>query len=126
MSASEVHGALANTATLYFIALTIWGYFRFFRKQGVESSLWGALAIAEILLLVQGLLGGYLWIIGARPARDMHMLYGIVSLMAIPAAYMYTKGRTDRPEVLIYATTSLITFGLIMRAVSTAQFTLGG
>jgi hypothetical protein len=120
MSIAEVHARLANTALLYFLILAGWGYWRFFRRQGVSSSYWGALFIAEILILIQGGLGGYLWLIGLRPGRGIHILYGVVAAMAIPAAYTYTRGRTERPEALIYGTTMLITVGLILRAVATA------
>lgn len=126
MTLSDVHGSLANTLLFYFIALAVWGTWRFIRKEVVSSSYWGALAIAEVLLALQFLLGGYLWIIGLRPARSVHLLYGIVALLAIPGMYMYTKGRTDRPEMLMYAVVALITVGLILRATFTGQVTLPG
>lgn len=126
MSLSEIHGSLANTTLFYFIALALWGSWRFFRKEGVSSSYWGGLAIAEILLVIQFLLGGYLWILGFRPARTVHLLYGVVALLAIPGMYMYTKGRTDRPEMLMYAVVTLITVGLILRATFTGEVALPG
>ena len=126
MSLSEVHGSLANTILFYFIALALWGSWRFLRKEGVSSSYWGGLAIAEILMALQFLLGGYLWIIGLRPARSVHLLYGIVALLAIPGMYMYTKGRTDRPEMLMYAVVTLITVGLVLRATFTGEVALPG
>jgi hypothetical protein len=120
MTISELHGRLSNTALLFFFFLSIWGYWRFFRKQGVDASYWGALAIGELLLLVQSGLGAYLWVIGLRPERGIHLLYGIVALLAIPAAYAYTKGQDTRADILIHGTTTLITVGLIFRAISTA------
>ncbi len=120
MTLSEVHARLANTALFYFLLLSLWGYWRFFRKEGVNASYWGALAIAELLILVQGGVGAYLWLVGLRPDRGIHLLYGVVSAMAIPAAYAYTQGRSQRPEILIYGTAMLITVGLILRAVATA------
>ena len=52
-----IHDGLANTVLLYVLVMGIWGLWRFFRKQGVDSSFWGALVIAEILILVQGGIG---------------------------------------------------------------------
>lgn len=126
MTLSQIHASLANTLLFYFIALAIWGTWRFLRRQGVDSSYWGGLAIAEILVGLQFLVGGYLWITGLRPARSVHLLYGLVALLAIPGMYMYTKGRTDRPEMLMYAVVSLITVGLILRAVFTGEVALPG
>ncbi len=122
MPLDDIHARLANTALYYFLFLTVWGYWRFFRKQGLSSSFWGAVAIAEILLLLQGVLGGVLWLQGLRPARTVHLLYGIVAPMAIPAVYVYTRGRGERAEMLMYGTTCLITVGLILRATTTGAF----
>ena len=120
MSLAEVHGRL-GTAAMYFMALlAIWGLFRFFRKQGVDSNYWGALVIGEILIVLQGLLGGYLWIIGARPGRTIHILYGVVAALVIPAVYAYTKGDEQRRAILIYGVSLLIGALLIVRAITTA------
>jgi len=120
-----IHALLANVVLYYFLALTVWGYWRFYRKQGLSPDFWGALVIAEGLLVVQFLLGGGLWLAGFRPARSIHILYGIVTLLTLPGVYLYTKGRTEKPEMLMYATISLITAGLVLRAISTAQSALG-
>lgn len=120
MSLSEIHGQLANSAMFYFILLAVWGLFRFARRQGVGSSYWGALVIAEILILVQAGLGAYLWMSGFRPARGIHLLYGIVSGLTIPAVFVYTKGREERREMLVYGVVILFTVGLILRAMTTA------
>ncbi len=126
MSITQVHAALANTGLYYFLILAFWGTWRFLRKQGLDPSYWGALVIAEILLAVQFLSGGYLWLVGLRPARSVHVLYGLVALLALPGVYMYTKGRTDRPEMLMYAVVALITVGLILRAMFTGEVALPG
>ena len=120
MSLSEIHARLGNTAMLYFLLISLWGYFRFFRNQGISSSYWGALAVGEILLLIQGGIGGYLWIAGMRPLRAIHILYGFVALIMIPGAFAYTKGESNRAEILIYGTATLIGVGLLMRGIITA------
>lgn len=124
---SELHARLGTTSLLYFAVISVWGYFRFFRKQGVDSSFWGVLAIAEVLVVAQALLGGYLWLAGARlpvpgERQYLHILYGALIPVMIPAAYLYTRGRSSRAEILVYATTTIITAGLIIRASYTAQF----
>jgi len=42
----------------------------------------------------------------------------------IPLAYFYTRGRTDRRDILVYGTVTLITAGLVLRAIYTAQVAL--
>jgi len=120
MSLTVIHGNLANAALIYFAILAVWGLIRFARRQRVGPNYWGALVIAELLILAQGTLGAYLWYSGLRPARGIHILYGLVSALAIPAVYIYTRGREDRREILIYAVVALVTVGLILRATTTA------
>ena len=120
MTLVEVHGRLANTALFYFIFLALWGLVRFARRQGLGPAYWGALVIAELLILAQGGIGAFLWYAGLRPERGLHILYGLVSGLAIPAVYAYTRGREERPEMLIYGVATLVTVGLILRAITTA------
>jgi hypothetical protein len=119
MFLAEVHGKLANTATLYFLILAVWGLVRFARRQGISSNYWGALVIAELLILAQGGMGAFLWYSDLRPARDVHILYGLVSGLTIPAVYLYTKGREHRGEMLMYGAANLLTVGVVLRAILT-------
>lgn len=120
MSLVDIHGRLANTVILYFGIVALWGFWRYFRKQGPDSNYWGALFIGEGLVLIQGLLGAYLWFIGARPDRSIHILYGIVVAMVPPAVYLFTKGDDRRQVMLIYAVALVIAVGLAIRAMMTA------
>jgi hypothetical protein len=121
MPLTEIHSRLANTLLLYIIAMAVWGLWRFLRRKGVDGSYWGALAIAEIMIVVQGLMGAYLWFINTlRPERGgIHILYGVVSALAIPAVYVFTKGGDQRRDMLVYAAVLLFTIGLVLRAIST-------
>ena len=120
MSLADIHGRLGTT-TMYFMALlALWGLFRYFRKQGVDSNYWGALVIGEILIVAQGTLGAYLWIIGGRPERSIHILYGIVTALVIPGVYAYTKGDEQRRSMLVYGIALLISTLLVIRAITTA------
>jgi heme A synthase len=121
MSLPLIHDRLANTVVLYCLALSLWAFWRFFRKQGVDSSFWGALVIGEILILLQGALGGIMWLFNAlRPERGgIHLLYGIISAMTIPAVYAFTRGRADRRDMFVYAASLLFLFGIALRAMTT-------
>jgi hypothetical protein len=101
--------------------LAIWGLWRLIRKQGLSSNYWGALIIGEVLIVVQGLLGGYLWLIGLRPERSIHVLYGLVAALTIPAIYAFTKGGQARREMLIYGVALLFLVGILIRAIGTAM-----
>lgn len=120
----HLHAGLGSTSLYYFLILSVWGYVRFFRKQGIDSTYWGMLAIAELLLLAECALGAYLWLGGYRPMRSIHALYGLIVPVMLPGAYIYTKGRGARAEILIYSTAAIITVGLLIRAIYTARFVL--
>lgn len=119
MATSEIHGVLANMTWLYYTLISIWGYIRFFRKEGINDSYRGALMIAEGLMLVEVLIGGFVWFSGFRPYRTIHLLYGALLPAMIPLVYAQTKGRDGRPEVLMYSTVLLFSAGLMLRAYST-------
>jgi len=121
MALAEVHSRLANTAMIYCIIMAIWGLIRFFRGQGVSGGYFGAVVIAEVLLAIQGLLGLILWF-GVATFRPgwVHWLYGIVLLFGAPLVYAYTKGRQERPEMLLYAVAFVIMIALVLRAMVTA------
>jgi len=119
MSLVEIHARLANTIVLFCVIMAIWGALRFLQKKGLSGSFWGAMVISEALILLQGALGIYLWITELRPGRGIHPLYGVVIALAIPFVYVFTKGRDDRPETLMYTVAFLMMIGLALRAMVT-------
>jgi len=120
MSLPEIHARLGNTALYYLIAMALWGLWRVLRRRGIDSNYWGALVIAEILILLQGGLGATMWLSGLRPGRTIHLLYGVVGALIIPGVYAYTKGESDRRVMLIYAFALLFGVGILLRAMTTA------
>ncbi len=121
MALAEVHARLANTAMIYCIIMAVWGLWRFFRRQGLSGGYFGAVVIAEILLAIQGLIGLILWFgVGTDRPGYVHWIYGVVLVLGAPIVYVYTKGRQDRPEMLLYAVAYIIMIALVLRAIVTA------
>lgn len=86
------HSRFANTVWLFLLILGLWSLWRAIRREGVSGSFLGALAIAEILLVVQVLLGALLWLSGrggniADPA--IHILYAAFSVVFLPFVFLY-------------------------------------
>jgi hypothetical protein len=122
MSLLDIHGRLAYTALYYTIIMAGWGLWRYFRKQSVEGSYWGALVIAEILYLAQATLGVLMLLGGAVLAgRGIHVLYGAVSVLVIPGVFAYTRGDVERRVQLVYGVSFLFLVGIALRAISTAR-----
>ena len=121
MSLIEIHGRLGNTALLYAIIMGVWGLWRYARKQGVDGSYWGALVVAEVLIVAQAGIGAYLWLsgTGSLVGRSIHILYGVVSTLIIPAAFFFTRGDEQRRAMLIYGVAFLFMVGIVLRAMTT-------
>ncbi len=120
MSLSQIHAQLSTSIMLFTGLATLWGLVSYIRGRGVEGNFWGILAVGEILFLSQIVLGIILWIGGARPTRGVHLLYGAVTVLAIPAYYTITKGRDDRTATLAYTLICLFLVGIAARAAMTA------
>jgi hypothetical protein len=123
MAALDVlHARLLVTILLFFGVLTIWGLVGYLRGQPISGSYKGALAIGELLMLAQFLIGVLLLIGGAQPFRlSIHILYGIVAIITLPGTFAYTRGRDDRWEQLIYLVVCLFLCGIALRALSTGR-----
>ena len=119
---SVLHARLVVTILLFFGALSIWGLFSYLRGRGISGSYKGALAIGELLMLAEFLIGVLLVISGAQPYRfGIHVLYGIVAVITLPGTFAYTRGRDDRWELLIYVTVCLFLCGIALRALTTGR-----
>ncbi len=112
-----IHARLSITVLLFMLALGLWGLWSYLRNEGVSGSLWGAMAVGEILIVVEGLLGAGLFVAGQRPARTaIHILYGVFLAVAMPGAFSFTRGRSARSEALIYGLVALFLAGVAIRA----------
>jgi hypothetical protein len=118
-----LHGGLANALALFTIIAAMWGAMSAVRRRAVDSNYWGILAIAEILTLLQGLLGGLLYVGGSRPALGVHILYGGLTAAALPLYYSLSKGSNDRRAALIYSLICLFMFAMSLRAIATSSLT---
>lgn len=114
-----VHGRIAQTTILFAFIMGAWAAWSYFRKEGVNSSYWGALIIGEILVIGQGVIGLLMVFLGAVPADLIHFLYGVLVALGWPAVYIYTNARATRNEAAIYALVSFFIFGLGIRAIMT-------
>ena len=112
-----IHDRLSITMLLFMLTVGLWALWSYLRGEGVTGSLWGALVVSEIPIVVEGLLGATLYFGGYRPVRSaIHILYGIVLMMSLPAAFSFTRGRGTRAETLIYAIIALFLAGVSIRA----------
>jgi hypothetical protein len=117
---AQIHGLFAWAVVLYFVAIGLWGLFLAIRRAALPPSFAGALAIAVILGVVQALIGLVLFVTGGRPRDDLHYLYGLSVIVALPLVQQFVAQRkVSRP--LLYGLAALFTMGLALRAITTGS-----
>jgi len=115
-----LHERLSVTMLLFMLILGGWGVWNFLRGDGVNGSYMGGLVIGQALILAEAIIGIILFAGGADAARDwLHILYGIVAVITLPATFAFTRGRTDRQEALMYAVVALFLAALSLRLQTT-------
>ncbi|GAC1325603.1 MAG: hypothetical protein NVS2B16_19390 [Chloroflexota bacterium] len=115
----SAHQTWSQVVLIYFFLMALFGLFLFFRHSEPSGQYLGALIIAEGVVVVQGVLGMLLVVQGYRPGNGLHLLYGLVALVSLPAAYLYTRGASVRGSSLIFGLVSLFLFGISIRAITT-------
>ncbi len=125
MEIDQFHARIGDSALLFMIIAGLWGLLRWRQHRSVDASYRGLLIVGEILLVLQGLIGVYMWLFLNRDAvlvrSTMHILYGILTVIALPAAFSFASGKIDgEREQALYAFVCLFLAGLIWRASATS------
>ena len=105
---------------LFIAIIGIWAFALRVMGRGLDSSWLGAAVVAELLLVAQAVIGATLYLQGyggmlVRPF--MHILYGIVAVLSLPAAWSYFGHlEDDRVKTLAMAVTCAFLWGILQRA----------
>ncbi|HEU5441634.1 MAG TPA: hypothetical protein VFU88_20285 [Ktedonobacterales bacterium] len=79
----------------------------------------GLLWVTAIAGVVQGALGGILYLQGARAGVGLHYVYGLIVLAAIPVAYVYSDQKQQRRDIIIMTIAAAAIVGAAIRAFAT-------
>jgi len=116
----SLHGRAATALVLYYTAVGLWGLFLGIRNSAPSAGFRGAIGIAVIASVVQGLLG-FLVFFFLRPPPDLlHVLYGFALALAMPLAASLVRDRTPRGQSVALGFAALFTAGLAIRGIITA------
>lgn len=105
---------------IYSVLMGLWGVFNAFRRMPPDGNYNGALSIAVGLFVLEGVVGMLLVLLGLKPARIIHFLYGVTIMLTIPAIFAFSRGRNTSRESLFYGVGMLFIAGLVERATETA------
>ncbi|MBV7328523.1 hypothetical protein KFU94_09725 [Chloroflexi bacterium TSY] len=121
-----VHVGLARTATYFLAVLAIWAIFLRIRKQPLDGNWYGAAVIGELLLIGQFLLGWFLYFqfgSGALARPFLHILYGVVAVITLPAGYSYFGGIEDEGvQTIAMAVVCIFLWGIVQRSGTVATY----
>lgn len=118
----RMHANLLFTIVFFFLIIGGWGVINHIRRRDTTSGYHSALAIGELLLVAEFIIGVLLFATGLRAYRmEIHIIYGVVAVVAIPAVYLYLRGRGGRWDQLIYAMTCLFLSAIALRALETGR-----
>ena len=116
----SLHGRAATALVLYYSAVGLWGLFLGFRNSGPTPGFRGAVAIAVIASVVQGVLGFLVFFFLRPPPEVLHILYGFALALAMPLAASLVRDRTPRGQTVALGLAALFTAGLAIRGIITA------
>jgi len=118
--ALALHRQLATVLVLYYTAVGFWGLGLGVRNTGPTPGYRGAIAIAVIAVVGQGLLGLLTFAFVRQPAESLHLLYGFALVLAMPLASTLIRDRTPRGQSVALGLASLFAAGLAIRGITTA------
>jgi hypothetical protein len=79
------------------------------------------LVITAALGVIQAIIGGLMYLNGARPGDGLHYVYGGIVLLAIPVAYVYSDQAKVRRDIIIMVIAALAVIGAAIRALMTGH-----
>lgn len=81
---------------------------------------WLLIATASLGAL-QAVIGGLIFLTGARPGEPLHFVYGGIVLLAIPVAYVYSDQKQVRRDLIIMVIAIVAVIGAAVRALMTGS-----
>jgi MFS family permease len=116
----SLHGRAATALVLYYTAVGLWGLYLGIRNSGPTPGYRGAVAIAVIASIVQGLFGFLVFFFLRPPHELLHILYGFALALAMPLASTLVRDRAPRGQSTALGLAALFTAGLAIRGIITA------
>jgi hypothetical protein len=123
---SEIHSWVGFGLVALFAVGWMWGLGAWIVRRGPGDRYWNWLTVAQVVALIQALVGLVLLLMGLRPNNWLHYVYGFGSLFVLAVAHFVARQvRRPRPGAkpidpwIPFAFAAFICFGLALRALMT-------
>lgn len=118
-----LHRFVGYSVPTGFALLALWAVYSLIRNKEPSSHYWNLLAALQIVIGIQVIVGGALFLAGRRPASNgpswLHYIYGAAfPALILTLAHLYAR-RAKAGPWLIFGVAGLICFGLTFRALQT-------
>jgi heme A synthase len=98
------------------LGLALWGLGAALFRRSVGGTYRAVYALSAMLFVLQALIGVTMVLTGLRPGDTLHYLYGILPMVTLSGAFVYSRKSSARREAVIFGVVALFTFGLVIRA----------
>ena len=116
----EVHWYLSRIGLV--IALMMFGmgvYIGLIKHRDVSQWFRAATYTIFAFMLLQGLLGGIMWLMGGRPHEEVHLIYGYGVVLSLPFFIFVETTATKRPAMGSYLWGFALLAAIIIRTITT-------
>jgi hypothetical protein len=114
----RLHDTLGSALLVASIAFTVCAGLLAF-AGGPVRALGPAWKVVVAGVALQGLIGGALLVSDERPTEGLHLLYGVLALLVLPAAAAFSSEAPPRARAAVLAFAGLVTTGVLMRSLGT-------
>lgn len=103
----------------------VWGLVLLVQRRALTRVLRIVLGVTAGLGALEALIGGILFLTGNHPKDNLHYVYGLIVLIAIPVAYTYADNKADanarsiRRDMIVYTVAAAVVVAAAVRAFMT-------
>ncbi|MFB3738832.1 MAG: hypothetical protein ACE14W_07680 [Candidatus Velamenicoccus archaeovorus] len=116
----DVHAIVGFTVVALFALGWLWALALWALRRGAGNWFWRWLAAAQVVAVLQALLGIVLLILGYRPDGWLHLVYGFGPLVVLLFGHVAARSEQYAPRPWVpFGWASFICFGLTLRALMT-------
>ena len=117
---TEVHRYVGFVVVAIFTIGWLFGLVLWISRREAGDWFWRWLVAAQVVALVQALIGVILLIAGKRPTTSLHYVYGFGPLVVFAIGHLLAREEAFRTKPWApFALASFISFGLSLRALTT-------
>lgn len=119
----DVHRFVAYSIPAGFAVMALWALLGFIRNKAPGDRFWTLLAALQVVLGIQVIVGGILYLTGARAQTNgpewLHYVYGgLFPLFILLLAHRFAR-RTEGVSWMVFGGAAFVIFGLTFRALQT-------